>query len=96
MTVAEVAAVLGAATIGVGEVGARVLDVVTDSRVVRPGSLFVALPGEHVDGHSFVAAALEQGAVAALTERPLPVSGLCLAVENAVAAMGRLARHLVD
>lgn len=38
-----------------------------DSRKVRPGGLFLALPGERVDGVDFIPAALEAGAVAALT-----------------------------
>ncbi len=33
-----------------------------DSRDVQPGWLYVALPGERVDGHDFVAAALRAGA----------------------------------
>ena len=37
-----------------------------DSRMVKPGEVFVALPGERVDGHQFVAEVLEQGALAAL------------------------------
>ena len=41
-----------------------------DSREVVPGNLFVTLPGEHVDGHAFVAAALERGAAAAIVARP--------------------------
>jgi len=41
----------------------------TDSREVRPGGLFVAKPGEQADGHLFVPAAFEAGAVLALTER---------------------------
>ncbi len=45
--------------------------VVTDSRDAVAGSLFVALPGEKVDGHDYVAGAFERGAVAALVERPL-------------------------
>lgn len=38
----------------------------TDSRSVRPGELFVALKGEHFDGHEFVAQAFERGAAAAI------------------------------
>ncbi len=41
-------------------------DVVIDSREVQAGSLFVALPGEQVDGHQFVAEALANGAAGAL------------------------------
>jgi len=41
----------------------------TDSRQVQPGSLFVPLLGENVDGHDYIARALEEGAVCALTER---------------------------
>jgi UDP-N-acetylmuramoyl-tripeptide--D-alanyl-D-alanine ligase len=40
-----------------------------DSRRVGPGGLFVAVPGERVDGHSFAAQAIEQGAVAVLAAR---------------------------
>ncbi|RMD87949.1 MAG: UDP-N-acetylmuramoyl-tripeptide--D-alanyl-D-alanine ligase, partial [Alphaproteobacteria bacterium] len=40
--------------------------VAVDSREVIPGDLFVALPGTQVDGHAFVAEALEAGAAGAL------------------------------
>ena len=47
--------------------GERVATSVTwDSREVMPGSLYVALPGEKVDGHTFIPAAFKAGAVAAL------------------------------
>ncbi len=39
---------------------------------MRPGTLFVAVPGFHVDGHEYVAAAATAGAAAALVERPVP------------------------
>ncbi len=41
-----------------------------DSRDVKPGDLYVALPGERVDGHDFVAAALRAGALGALVMQP--------------------------
>ena len=44
-------------------------DLVIDSRKVTPGCLFVALPGERVDGHDYVGAALQDGAAAALVSR---------------------------
>lgn len=42
--------------------------VTTDSRSLRPGSLFVPLVGERFDGHRFLAQALERGALAAVVE----------------------------
>jgi UDP-N-acetylmuramoyl-tripeptide--D-alanyl-D-alanine ligase len=47
-------------------------DVAIDSRRAIDGSLFVALPGEKVDGHEFVTAAFERGAIAALVQREMP------------------------
>ncbi|WP_245177531.1 UDP-N-acetylmuramoyl-tripeptide--D-alanyl-D-alanine ligase [Geodermatophilus sp. DF01-2] len=88
MGLAEVAeAVDGELSAGGGRVTGKVT---VDSRTVAPGDLFVAVPGERVDGHDFLAAAAAAGAVAALTARPdgaLP----CVVVDEPVAALGRLA-----
>lgn len=46
-----------------------ITDAVIDSRQVIPGCLFVALPGEKVDGHEYVLDAFERGASFALIER---------------------------
>ena len=46
-----------------------------DSRQVSPGCVFVALRGERVDGHAFVAEAIRNGAAAALVERPVAAEG---------------------
>ncbi len=48
-------------------------DVTHDSRAVRDGSLFCAIPGARVDGHEHVPQALARGATAALVERWLDV-----------------------
>lgn len=42
-----------------------------DSREAGRNSLFVALPGEHTDGHQYVAHAFSRGACAALVQRPV-------------------------
>ena len=49
-----------------GEPQRQVYGVSTDSRTMHAGELFVALQGEHFDGHRFVAAALQHGAAAVL------------------------------
>jgi UDP-N-acetylmuramoyl-tripeptide--D-alanyl-D-alanine ligase len=49
-----------------------ITDAVIDSRLAIPGSLFVAVPGERVDGHDFVFEAFERGSSVALVERDMP------------------------
>ncbi len=47
-----------------------------DSRAVGPGTLFVAVPGFHVDGHAYVGHAGAAGAAAAIVERPVAGAGV--------------------
>ncbi|HYD57791.1 MAG TPA: UDP-N-acetylmuramoyl-tripeptide--D-alanyl-D-alanine ligase [Burkholderiales bacterium] len=67
----------------------------TDTRSLRDGELFVALRGERFDGHAFLGAAREKGAVAAMidhrydAEFPMPV----LVVDDTKLGLGALARH---
>ena len=79
---------------------ALVRRVCTDSREVQEGDLFVALRGDRFDGHQFVDAAAQHGAVAALVEGNLPETeairraGMCvLKVGDSLEALGRLARY---
>ena len=46
----------------------RISDVVYDSRNVSPGALFVAMQGGTTDGNRFIESALQQGAVALVTD----------------------------
>lgn len=63
-----------------------------DSRQITPGNLFVALIGEHFDGHDFILNAAQQGAVAILCERANPqVSIPQLVVSDTIKALGVLA-----
>jgi UDP-N-acetylmuramoyl-tripeptide--D-alanyl-D-alanine ligase len=68
LTADELAAITGGTLLV--RSGRPVRDGAVDSRAVEPGNLFVALPGERTDGHSFVGAALAAGAAAALVARP--------------------------
>ncbi|MFI7273451.1 UDP-N-acetylmuramoyl-tripeptide--D-alanyl-D-alanine ligase [Streptomyces sp. NPDC049879] len=67
--------------------------VVIDSRLVEPGSLFVALPGERVDGHDFAERAVAAGAAVVLAARPVGVPAVV--VDDVVGALSALARHVV-
>ncbi|MFH0751218.1 MAG: UDP-N-acetylmuramoyl-L-alanyl-D-glutamate--2,6-diaminopimelate ligase [Chloroflexota bacterium] len=63
---------------GAVEPGARdraVRGIAYDSRRVGPGSVFVAVPGAHADGHAFVGQAVARGAVAVVVERPAGDAG---------------------
>ncbi|SKC79458.1 UDP-N-acetylmuramoyl-tripeptide--D-alanyl-D-alanine ligase [Krasilnikoviella flava] len=67
---------------------------VVDSRRVEPGGLFVALPGERVDGHDFARAAVEAGATLVLAARE--VEGVpTVVVDDVQAALGELARAVL-
>lgn len=72
----------------------------TDSREVSAGTLFIAKPGEHADGHDFIDAARSAGATLILAERlthdaqgrEVPA----VIVQDVVLAMGLLARYIVE
>ncbi|MDZ7750784.1 MAG: UDP-N-acetylmuramoyl-tripeptide--D-alanyl-D-alanine ligase [Gammaproteobacteria bacterium] len=64
-----------------------------DTRWLLPEQLFVALAGEHTDGHGFLPEARARGAAAALVERPVDDHLRQLEVADCRAAMGRLAAH---
>lgn len=91
MTTAEVAEVVGGVAHGHADVtGGAFLD----TRTPEPGGLFVALAGERVDGHDFAAAAGAAGAVAVLGSRPTELP--TVVVDDVTAALGTLARHVLD
>jgi UDP-N-acetylmuramoyl-tripeptide--D-alanyl-D-alanine ligase len=95
LSLAAIAEITGAALDRVPDPAALVTGpVVIDSRESVPGALFAALPGTRTDGHDFAAAALAAGAAAALAARPVQVPALI--VPDVPAALGRLARHVVD
>ncbi|MFO7648092.1 UDP-N-acetylmuramoyl-tripeptide--D-alanyl-D-alanine ligase [Halomonas campaniensis] len=67
-------------------------EIVTDTRRLAPGSLFVALRGERFDAHDFLGQAREAGAVAALVERPVDDPLPQLEVADTRLALGLLGR----
>lgn len=58
-----------------------ITSLVFDSRKVRCGSLFFALPGTHVHGNAFISKAIEKGAVAIIYQDTLPNDALLTATQ---------------
>ena len=69
MTISRAASVCGGRLCGEGDFGAELGSVVIDSRAVSAGDFFVAYKGERVDGHDYISAAFDRGAVCCLAQR---------------------------
>jgi UDP-N-acetylmuramoyl-tripeptide--D-alanyl-D-alanine ligase len=72
----------------------RFAAVLTDTRAIVPGALFVALAGERFDGHDYLEAAAKSGATGAVVRQGtvLPDGMAGFQVEDTLRAYGRLAR----
>ena len=75
----------------VGDPHVEVTDIQYDSRLITPGSLFAALRGGYVDGHDYIASAIERGAAALLVDRGDPQSISAIHVPDARTALSPLA-----
>ncbi len=92
MTLPEIAAVVGGTVHD--DAGRTVTGpAFIDSRVAEQDGLFAALAGERVDGHEYAATAVEAGAAAVLASRPVGLPAVV--VDDVVAALAALARHVV-
>ena len=70
----------------------EVENVVTDSRAAEDGSLFVAIPGERVDGHKFIPDVFRKGALAVLSEHALEqADGPYIIVKSGLMAIRKMA-----
>ncbi len=70
--------------------------VAADSRAVRPGELFVALPGSRTDGSLFAAAAAQAGAAATLAQEGTVLAGPRVEVADPLAALAALGTAVRD
>jgi UDP-N-acetylmuramoyl-tripeptide--D-alanyl-D-alanine ligase len=102
MTLAQIADAVGGAIDETTTDAARLAGmtvngpVVIDSRQATDGALFVARAGAERDGHDYVVSAEKSGAVAAIVERPVQASVPQIVVDDSEAALGRLARSVLD
>lgn len=71
MKLTDVLAGCGAEQISGGRSSVDVTGVAQDSRLVKPGDLFIALPGTREDGAQFIGEAVSRGAVAVVSEKPV-------------------------
>jgi len=100
MRLAEVAGALRGLTVACSLDGVAlrvVTGVSTDSRLIEPGDLYIALHGERFDGHDYVLDAFQKGAAAAIVDHPVDVhladkSSVVLQTLDTEAALGDVAR----
>ena len=94
MTVSEITAACGGILRGDRALFAReVTSVTIDSRTACPGALYVPILGERFDGHAFIDAARQNGALLALSDRDLPGDAPYILVRDTLTALQNLARH---
>ena len=98
MTIAQLIGRLPASTRVIGDPAREIAGLSTDSRRVMPGALFIAVPGEHTDGHAFVDAAIKNGATAVVVEEAhalnVPDNVTAVAVPDTRRALSVLADSL--
>ena len=67
--------------------------IVTDSREVRPGDLYIAISGDRVDGHTFIKDVFEKGAVCALVNSEIEnADEQLIKVNNSISTIGKVAK----
>jgi UDP-N-acetylmuramoyl-L-alanyl-D-glutamate--2,6-diaminopimelate ligase len=78
-----------------GDLNQEVTGLTYDSRKVNPGQIFFAVPGVRVDGHEFIATALERGAAGVVVEHhgPFPAGATWIRMKNVRRAMGLWGAH---
>lgn len=64
-----------------GDLGRTPSELTRDSRRVIPGAVFFAIDGERQDGHAFIPEALSRGAIAVVSERPMPADFPAVAIQ---------------
>ncbi|MDF7676708.1 UDP-N-acetylmuramoyl-tripeptide--D-alanyl-D-alanine ligase [Neisseriaceae bacterium ESL0693] len=93
MTVLDLAFIRRVLTPGITGKNAPAQRVLTDSRQVQAGDVFVALQGERMDGHDFIDEVMAKGALACVVSRPdLAGNAACILVDDTLKALGTLAK----
>lgn len=93
LTLLEITSAVRGVLDGFGET--CVEQIVTDSRKITPGCLFVALQGDRFDGHDYIASAYEQGCVCVISHKPVepPTGKAAIIVKDTKRALMDLAAY---
>lgn len=93
-SLSQIAGMCGGTLESIEYEGVPAQGIVTDSRKITPGCLFIPLAGEHFDGHSFAADAVSQGAAGFLwqNDHGQPPEGPAITVENTLEALQQLSK----
>ncbi len=95
LTLKEAAKAAGGRLVNCGSMDAEtalISSITLDSRRVEQGSLFVAIKGERVDGHSYIQMAMEKGALCAISENE--VEDPHIRVKSSLEAMQGIAAYI--
>lgn len=94
VSIKKAAEVVGGELYGSTNLDSDIRSVTIDSRTVKPGSMFVALKGERVDGHDYINKAFELGAACCIAERlPENTCGTVILVPDVALALKTLAEY---
>ncbi|MFC1817282.1 UDP-N-acetylmuramoyl-L-alanyl-D-glutamate--2,6-diaminopimelate ligase [Thermodesulfobacteriota bacterium] len=80
----------------VGAFGPDISSIHYRSQDVKPGGLFVAIPGHTVDGHEYIDEVLQRGAVAIVTQKPAQKESIIIEVENSRRALAEISCQFYD
>ncbi|NOX42207.1 MAG: UDP-N-acetylmuramoyl-tripeptide--D-alanyl-D-alanine ligase [Gammaproteobacteria bacterium] len=95
MNLSDAAKILNAPMVGDDcSVDSLIENVCIDTRSLKSGDLYVALRGEHFDGHDFISNAIDKGAVAVVVEKESENKIPQIIVEDTRIALGMLAKKL--
>jgi UDP-N-acetylmuramoyl-tripeptide--D-alanyl-D-alanine ligase len=95
LTLERIAAVCGGRYVGrEADKTKEIVSITTDSRQAEEGGLFAAIPGERVDGHSFIPSVFEKGVLAVISERELEsAAGNYIQVDSTLEALKAIAEE---
>lgn len=87
MTLSQAASILG---VSAASIDKEFHGLSIDTRTVQPGNVFIAIPGERLDGHNYISEALQKGAAAALVSHQVDCPIPQIKVEDTTLALGKL------